>query len=117
MLRCRHFHRFTISIGMVFRSRQVCVALTSRTVVHNLMAENIAVDAEMVLASFALVPARLAGAFGPLGATVDALAGRWESRQAAETLRRVLLAGSLPRHFDPVAEGEEMVVGTRQMRG
>ena len=90
---------------------------------HNLMAEHIAINAEMILASLALVPARLASSFGSFGtrciacAAVSTLAGRWESRQAAETLRGVLLASPLPGHFDPVAEGEEMMVGARQMCG
>jgi hypothetical protein len=41
---------------------------------HNLMAENIAINAEMVLASLTLVPARLAGALGSFGARCVACA-------------------------------------------
>ena len=62
---------------MTFRSRQVRITLASRTIVDDLVAEHITIDAEVVLASLALVSARLAGAFG----------GGREGRQAAETLR------------------------------
>ena len=78
---------------MVFRSGQVRIALTSRTVVHNFVAEHITIDAEVIPASLALIPAGLAGAFGTLRthyiacAAVDALGGRRKRRQAAETLR------------------------------
>lgn len=87
------------------------------------MAEDVAVDAEMILASLALVPAGLTGAFSTFGtrcvacAAVGAIGGRGERHQAAEALCGVLVASSLPGHFDPIAEREEMVVGTRQVRG
>ena len=93
MLRYRHFHGVSIPIRMIFRPRQVRIALASRTIVHDLMAENIAINAEMILASLALISARLASALGSFRArciactAVGALAGRWEGRQAAETLR------------------------------
>jgi hypothetical protein len=65
MLRRRHFHRVSIPVRMLFRrSRQMRITLAPRTIMHNLMAENIAINAEMVLASLTLVPARLAGALG-----------------------------------------------------
>jgi hypothetical protein len=40
------------------------ITLASGTVVHDLVTEDIAVDAEMLLARFALIPTRLAGTFG-----------------------------------------------------
>ena len=123
MLCRRHFHGFPIPIRMIFRSGQVRITLASRAIVHDLMAEYIAIDTEMILASFAFVPARLAGTFGTFWArsiaraAVGAIGGGWERSQAAETLRRVLLASSLPGDFDPIAEREEMVVGTCQVCG
>lgn len=78
---------------MTFRSRQVRITLASRTIVDDLVAEHITIDAEVVLASLALVSARLAGAFSTFGtrriarAAVGAFGGGREGRQAAETLR------------------------------
>ena len=74
---------------MIFRSRQVRVTLAPRTVVHNLVAEHITIDAEVILASLTLVPTRLASAFGTFGprCIARAVSGRRERRQAAETLR------------------------------
>lgn len=92
-LRCRRFHRVTVPVCMILRSWQVRVTLTSRAIVHDLVAENIAVDAKVVLAAFALVPARLTGAFCSFGpsdltcTTVRSLVHWWEWSQAAEALR------------------------------
>ena len=51
------------------------ITLTPRAVVNDLVAEDIAIDAEVLLARFALVSTRLAstlGAFGAVPATVCA---------------------------------------------
>lgn len=67
------------------------ITLTSRAIVHHLVAEDIAVDAEVLLTRFALVPTRLAGALGAFGAACTAICARivdrWEGRQTAEALR------------------------------
>jgi hypothetical protein len=84
MLRFRHFHRFPIPIRMLLCSRQVRSALAPRTVVHDLVAENITVDAEVVLTGLAFIPARFAGSLGSFGtcnvagAAICALVCGWE---------------------------------------
>ena len=49
---------------LLLQTRQMRITLTPRAIVYDFMAEDIAVDAEVLLARFALVPTRLAGAFG-----------------------------------------------------
>jgi len=81
---------------------------------HNFVAEDITVDAEVLLARLAFVSTRLAGALGSFGAACTAVCtcvvDRREGRQAAEALCRAKLASPFPGDFDPVAERKEMVV-------
>lgn len=120
---CPHLHGFAVHMPIPirlldFRPGQMRAALAPGAIVHDLVAKDIAVDAEVVLARLALVPARLAGALGALRQTaVRALVRGRERRQAAEALRRVLLARALPGDFDPVAQREEVVVGAGEVRG
>ena len=101
---------------MFLLPRQMRITLTARAIMHDLMAENIAVNAKVILTTLALVPARLARAFSSFGmrdfarTAVRVFARGRERCQAAETLRRVLLASALPGDFYPVAEWEEVVV-------
>ena len=52
------------SIGLSVARKSSTTTLTSRTVVHDLVTEDVAVDTKVVSARLTLVPTRLAGPFG-----------------------------------------------------
>jgi len=99
---------------LLLQPRQMRTTLTPRAIVHDLVAEDIAIDAEVILARFALVSARLARAFGSFwaarAAVCDGIVGWWKWRQTAETLCRAQLPSPFPGDFDPIAEREEVMI-------
>jgi len=92
---------------------------------QHLMTRNIAINAKVVPARLALIPTRLRRPLRPLTprtplpvlSPIRLRRHRRKRRQTAKTLHTTLLPRTGPRDFDPIAEREEVVVRSRQVRG
>lgn len=83
---------------------------------HNLMRENIAIDAEMLMTSSALIPTTHAHPFRQSGSFP--VLPRWHFRKWLPAgIAMGASQSPLPGHFDPVHQGEEVVVASREMCG
>lgn len=91
-----------LSIRFHGYARQTCRALTARAVVHNLMREEIAIDAEVLLAHRALVPATDAHPLDRLG-LAPFVSRRHRGKHGAAGSAMTAPTGTLPRHLDPIA--------------
>ena len=94
-------------------SRKMRTALTPRTIMRHLMTENIAINAEVIPASLALIPARLTRTFRSLRPRTSLVVlvtvrhvlwgrNRREAGQAAIALRTPLLPRTNPGDFNPI---------------
>ena len=52
---------FSGAVALFFNTRQVSTALATRAIMNDFVTEDVAVDAEMIMACLALIPTTLAG--------------------------------------------------------
>jgi len=90
------------------------IALASRTIVHNLVRKNVAIDTEMLIAFFAGISSTLADALDSLirfAILANVSLVFRDFRKRRKTGKASLgLGGIGPRNFDPVLQWKEMVI-------
>jgi hypothetical protein len=90
------------------------LTLASGAIVYDLVRKEIAVNAEVVLASRALVPTTHTHAFGMiLRCRPLVLGGNWWEGQTTRKARRA--RGTAPGHLHPIYQREQVVVGARKV--
>ena len=121
---------FRTSITVSSRNIPCCGPKAARAIVHDLVAKEVAIYAEMTLTCLTLISRAFASASfhaRSLPVCLDILSKtcfrpisgghRWEMLQAAKALQAVNLLSSMPGDGNPVPQGKEMVVASSQMRG
>lgn len=101
---------FSSAISVPFDTREMRITLAAGTIVHHLVREDIAIDAEVVLTRLALIAARFTCALSPFCLCTAVIVfvcvvlswWSWKWGKAAVALRASSLSRASPWYLDPV---------------